>query len=774
MTRSTGDKPRRRVQKPTTAERERNLFEEALRVSEEKYRTLTENITVGIFRSTPGARGKFLEANPALVHMLGYESKDELFAVDVAQIYVHPEDRKVFSDKISRTGFLKNEELLLRRKDGSPIIVSETAIAVQGRNGKILYFDGIVEDITERKESEEALRIQKTYLEILFNSAPEAIVLHDNEDRVVNVNEEFVRMFGYSRDEAIGKPINELVAPDSRRDEASHFSNAVIHGARVEAESQRRRKDGTLIDVSILGSPIIDQGRQMGVYAIYRDITERKRAQEDLRLQKTYFERLFNSAPEAIALHDNDDRIVNINEEFSRMFGYGPGEVVGKPINDLIASKEILKEAELVSQKVLRGERVELDTQRMRKDGTLIHVSILGAPILYDGKQIGDYAIYRDITERKKAQEELRVQISYFERLFNSAPEAIVLHDNEDRVVNVNHEFTGLFGYSREEAIGKPINSLVAPEDFQEEAGRFSHMVIHGERVEADSVRRRKDGSLIDVWILGAPIMHGGKQIGVYAIYRDITERKRAAEARIRAAEEARMARNIQLRFLPESNPRLPGYEIAGKSIPALNVGGDYYDFIELDEHRLAIGLGDVSGNGLPAALVMANLQAAIRALALFEPDPDHCLRRANTLIYRSTDSRTFISLFYGILNTRDNTFTYANAGHTKPIVVAASERHLILQKHGLALGLTEDASYEKEEVKLNPGDTLLIYSDGILDAMDEHLEQFGEERLLHLLLGSRGESGITLLEKIFRTVNSHAGTHPANDDMTAIAVKRV
>jgi PAS domain S-box-containing protein len=512
----------------------------------------------------------------------------------------------------------------------------------------------------------------------------------------------------------------------------------------------------------------------MGVYAIYRDITERKRAQEDLRLQKTYFEKLFNSAPEAIALHDNDDRIVNINEEFSRMFGYAPSEAIGKPINDLIASKPILKEAELVSQKVLRGERVELDTERMRKDGTLIPVSILGAPILYDGKQIGDYAIYRDITERKKAQEELRVQMSYFERLFNSAPEAIVLHDNEDRVVNVNHEFTELFGYSREEAIGRPINSLVAPEDLQEEAGRFSRMVIHGERVEADSVRRRKDGSLIEVWILGAPIMHGGKQIGVYAIYRDITERKRAAEARIRAAEEARMARNIQLNFLPASNPRLPGFEIAGKSIPALNVGGDYYDFIELDDHRLAIGLGDVSGNGLPAALVMANLQAAIRALALFEPDPEHCLRRANTLIYRSTDSRTFISLFYGILNTRDYTFTYANAGHTKPIVVAAPEGYLVLQRHGIALGLTGDASYEKDEVKLNPGDTLLIYSDGILDAMDERLEQFGEERLLHLLLGSRGESCTTLLEKIFRTVNSHAGTHPANDDMTAIAVKRL
>ena len=196
-------------------------MEEALRKSEEKYRTLTENIALGIFRSTPGPRGRFIEVNSAFVKMLGYTNKKELFGTDVAQFYQHPKDRFKFSEKISKKGSVKNEEIYLKKKDGTPIIVSETALAVRDKNGKILYFDGIVEDITQRKKAEEELLIQKTYLERLFNNAPEAIALHGNDDLVININTEFTKMFGYSREEAIGKSINDLVASDELQDDAA-------------------------------------------------------------------------------------------------------------------------------------------------------------------------------------------------------------------------------------------------------------------------------------------------------------------------------------------------------------------------------------------------------------------------------------------------------------------------------------------------------------------------------------------------------------------------
>jgi len=748
-------------------------LDETLRESEKKYRTLIDNITVGIFRTRPGPKGSFIEVNTAFVQMLGYENKHELYAKEVVDIYLYPEDREKFSKRLIILGSVRNEELRLKKKDGSPLLASVTARAVKHESGKIIYFDGIVDDITERKKVEDELFLHKTYLEELFNSAPEAIVLHDNNDIIVNVNVEFTRLFGYTRDEAIGQPVNNLLVPDELKDEGLFLSESVTHGRRVEAESHRRHKDGHLIQVSILGAPIIKNGQQIGVYAIYRDISERKNAEEELLVQKAYLERLFNSAPEAIVLHDNNDCIANINEEFTRLFGYSREEAIGKPINELVAPRELADEASMVSRKVISGQRIDMESKRKRKDGTLIDVSILGAPIIYNGKQIADYAIYRDISERKKAEEQLNIQKTYLEELFNSAPEAIVLHDNDDRIVNINNEFTKLFGYSRTEAIGKTINELVAPEFLKDEAAHFSDQVTHGKRVEAESQRKRKDGSLIDVSILGAPIISGGQQMGVYAIYRDITERKKIQEARIRQEEEARMARNIQMNFLPKSDPVLPGYQISGKSIPALNVGGDYYDFIRLDEHRLMLALGDVSGKGLAAALVMANLQATIRGQALFDPDPKYCLERANKLLHQSIDARTFISLFLALLDNRRHILRYANAGQDLPLLFPLHGNPAALQMRGLALGMTGDSTYQSEEISFNPGDLLFIYTDGIPEAMNIREQQFGDERVQEILKKNKSLPAASLLKKIIEAVNNHLNGLNPNDDITMLAIKR-
>jgi PAS domain S-box-containing protein len=714
-----------------------------------------------------------INVNDEFTKMFGYSSKEavgkpinELVASDELKGEANANSRKVLN------GERVNVETKRKRKDGTLFDVSILGAPIIDK-GKQIGVYAIYRDITERKKAEEELHIRKSHLEGLFNSAPEAIVLHDNNDIVINVNDEFTRMFSYSREEAVGKPINELVASEELKGEANANSRKVLNGEPVNVETKRKRKDGTLFDVSILGAPIIDKGKQIGVYAIYRNITARKKAEDELHIRKTHLEGLFNSAPEAIVLHGKNDIVINVNDEFTRMFGYSREEAVGRPINELVGSHEIKDHTNALSAKVLDGELVNVESKRKRKDGTMFDVSILGAPIIDKGEQIAVYAIYRDISERKKAEEELQIQKTHLEELFNSAAEAIVLHDNNDIVVNVNDEFTTMFGYSRKEAIGKPINKLVASQDLKEHANSLSSKVLSGERVNVETERKRKDGALFDVSILGAPIVAKGKQIGVYAIDRNITEQKKAEEARIKSREEARMARDIQENLLPKSNPNIPGYDIAGKNIPAFNVGGDYYDFIKLDGHQLAIGLGDVSGKGLPASLVMANLQATIRGQALLNATAKDCLERSNRLLFHNTDSRTFVSLFYGILDTRKNALYYSNAGQNIPLIFSPGKRPVPLKTHGLALGIQENVSYKMEKIPINPGELLLIYSDGICEAMNEQMEEFGDEKLLQIAEDHKNDSAGELIEKIIAAANLHFGGALQNDDMTIIIIKR-
>lgn len=714
-----------------------------------------------------------INVNDEFTRMFGY-SREESIGKRINDLVAPKEYREhaeMFSDMVLHGQRIEGDSRR-RRKDGSVFDVSILGAPII-HDGKQMGVFAIYRDITERKRSEEEILLQKTYLERLFNSAPEAIVWHDKMDRIVNVNDEFTRIFGYTREEAVGKPINDLLVPEELMDEGTEFSRKVISGERIDADTKRRRKDGTLVDVWVIGSPIMHGGKPIGDYAIYRDITERKKAEEEILLQKSYLENLFNSAPEAIIWHDNDDIVVNVNEEFTRMFGYSREEAVGRKINDLVAPEDLRSEAAMFSHMVNHGDRVAADSRRRRKDGSVFDVSILGAPIFREGKQIGVYAIYRDITERKKAQDEILLQKTYLERLFNSAPEAIVLHDHDDRIVNVNDEFTRMFGYARDEAVGKQINDLVTSNELRKEAAEISTRIRNGEWIELESKRNRKDGKLFDVSILCAPIIYNNRQVGDYAIYRDITERKKAEEARMRAEAEARTARNIQTNFLPDSDPVIPGYSIAGKSIPALNVGGDYYDFIRLDDHRIAIGLGDVSGHGLPSALVMANLQATIRSQATFDVDPATCLARANNLLYHSTDAHTFVSLFYGILDVRKHSLTYANAGQNWPILFPFRGTPRTLSSHGLVLGVRENTEYENEEVGVNSGDRLVLYSDGVTEAMNEEREQFGGERLIDAVLGMAEGAAQSMIDWIIGAVNTHAGKASQLDDMTVIVAER-
>jgi sigma-B regulation protein RsbU (phosphoserine phosphatase) len=241
----------------------------------------------------------------------------------------------------------------------------------------------------------------------------------------------------------------------------------------------------------------------------------------------------------------------------------------------------------------------------------------------------------------------------------------------------------------------------------------------------------------------------------------------------LRMQDEMKMAHKIQAELLPRTPPAIVGYDIAGMSIPAKLVGGDYFDFIRIDEHRLGLCLGDVSGKGMPAALLMANVQATLRSQALSCASPCECLARSNDLLLASTDLERYATLFYGVLDTREHTIDYCNAGHNPPFVFRTGGERERLKIGGTVVGCFGATDYEDARVAIHPGDVLVIYSDGVTEARNDREEEFGESRVADLVTSSIDDPAESLLLKLVETVRAHGVQAAPGDDVTVVVVKR-
>jgi PAS domain S-box-containing protein len=264
----------------TTDITERKVMEEALRQAEEKYRSIFDNAVEGIFQSTPS--GRYLSVNPALARMYGYESPEELMGsvTDIAhEVYVDPDCREALTCLLERQGVVRGFEYEVYRKDGSTIWISESVRAVRNEQGEILYYEGTIEDITERRRAEE----ERKRLAAMIESSNDAI-MSLTEGRISFWNPAAEKLFGYSSEEILGKPVNILV-PSHLQGEVERNVENIIRGEQIQDyETERVRKDGSIVPVSLTLSPIKDaHGKIVGPFAIIRDITERKRAEEQLQ-----------------------------------------------------------------------------------------------------------------------------------------------------------------------------------------------------------------------------------------------------------------------------------------------------------------------------------------------------------------------------------------------------------------------------------------------------------------------------------------------------------
>ena len=238
--------------------------------------------------------------------------------------------------------------------------------------------------------------------------------------------------------------------------------------------------------------------------------------------------------------------------------------------------------------------------------------------------------------------------------------------------------------------------------------------------------------------------------------------------------EELRVASQIQRALLPGEMPQIPGYDIAAKNIPARMVSGDYYDFIPLADSRMAFCLGDVSGKGMPAALLMANLQATLRGQVLLGLSVKECIRNSNFLLYNSSAPEKYATLFLGVLDYKAHQFIYCNAGHDNPFFFCPQKPVSRLQTGGIVVGFMKEFAFEQATIPFGVNDVLVIYSDGVTEAMNSRNQEFGEQRLHNVLQNSIHSGATDIIERVLKEVDTFTGETPQMDDMTLMVIKRL
>jgi sigma-B regulation protein RsbU (phosphoserine phosphatase) len=270
-----------------------------------------------------------------------------------------------------------------------------------------------------------------------------------------------------------------------------------------------------------------------------------------------------------------------------------------------------------------------------------------------------------------------------------------------------------------------------------------------------------------DLMLLKAFASQAAVAVDNATLYEDAVEKRRLEN-------ELSLARSIQKRLLPSTAPHIDGWEIAGLNVPAARVGGDYYDFIDVSDGVTGISIADVSGKGVPAALVMATFRASLLAEILNEYSIETIFDKVNELLVRSTEPPVFVTAIYGTLETTKGMFTYCNAGHLPPLLIPAHGDPRELTGSDLLLGSFSNAEYYQRIIDLGSGDILILYTDGVSEAMGRQGEEFGTERLAKIAAAHKAGPAVEIRDRLYAEAVEFAADPTVLDDMTAVVIKRL
>ena len=396
---------------------ESKAVEVRLRESEELLHNFINNLPLGLYRNTPGPGGRYLMANPSIARMHGYDTLEEFMSAVTADLYENPAERIRFSDELVRTGRVTGRELRLRRKSGETFWGRVSAVAVRGPGGEVGYFDGFVEDVTDRKHAEEALRESEEKYRLIADNTADNIWIFDMDFRLRYVSPSVEKMKGFTVEESLAQSVEEMLTPASYAALLQRFGEEMALEAtgtadpdrKVSFETEEYCRDGSTIHVENLVTFLRDeQGRPVGMLGVSRDITSRKRAEAALLESEEKYRNLVENLSEILYILDDQARVTYISPNIESIGGYTPAEVIGKRFIDFVHPDD-REERPGQFERVLAGSTEPSEYRFIARDGRVVWVRTAGRPVTREGRITGVHGALTDITDRKQAEETLQV-----------------------------------------------------------------------------------------------------------------------------------------------------------------------------------------------------------------------------------------------------------------------------------------------------------------------------------------------------------------------------
>ncbi|MBS4057178.1 MAG: PAS domain S-box protein [Bacteroidales bacterium] len=508
----------------------------ALRKSEEKYKSLIENAFDAIYIT----RGRHFEyVNKRFSDITGFSAEEVTqpgfdFSVTLTEKSRHIVDER-FKARQRGEELPSRYTFQLQSKSGKITDVEITTVALKEDEVVVM---GIMRDITDQLATKQALENEKSYFRQLFESVPFGIVLLDEFDKVQDSNHAFLEMFGFEQDKVTNKLINDLIVPKDLKHEGADLTNKVADGKQFVIETRRQRSDGTMVDVSLIGKPIqTTDGRKL-VFGIYQDISERLLIRKAIEGEKIYFQNLFESIPFGIVLLREDGEVIDCNDGFVNLFQFTKAEVLGKGNIGIIFPPEFVEEGVDFRKKVANGERVYFETLRQRKDQQKIDVAITARPLHRPDGELYIFAVYQDISKRKRAENALKESETQLSNLIGNLPGMVYrcLLDRDYTMLFVSEGSLKVTGYTAEQFTRneKPLafNDIILPEYRDPIWKKWEKTIKTGEAFEEQYEIFDADGNIRWVWERGRGVYdRNGRLIFLEGYIEDITERKKTEEA---------------------------------------------------------------------------------------------------------------------------------------------------------------------------------------------------------------------------------------------------